>query len=250
VGLEDPVFARATMVPQMRKTSKHGHKLLTHLGDAIRDRRVDKGITQQELASKTGVHRTYITDIEAGHRNMSMLTYSKLADALLCAVSLPLLDAERSMGRQTLYGLKGGLSKASQLLHSSNRFYLDLDVVASELHVKANMSKVQLAVESFAGIHNIYPRDASELDEALSGQLPINPFRKLAERPSMGSAIDEELATQAPCTLKAGEIEYSPMNRGANYIIRSGGANGKGLAGPSPGSTYALSGNLRSDNQP
>jgi transcriptional regulator with XRE-family HTH domain len=237
----------------MRKTKKHEHSLLSRLGDAIRNRRVDIGLTQQELATKTELHRTYITDIEAGNRNISMLTYNKLTDALLCALSLPLIEAERSMkhpAASTLYGLKGGLSKASQLLRSTNSFCLDLDIVALELHVKANMSKLQGAVESFARIHNIYPRDENELDESLCCQLPINPFTNMPEHPSMGTAMNEELATTLSCNLRAGEIEYSPMNKGANYIIRSGGANGKGLAGPSNGCTYALSGNLRSNNQP
>lgn len=237
----------------MHRTKRQKHLLLTHLGDAIRNRRVDIGITQQELASTTNLHRTYITEIEAGYRNISMLTYSKVTDALLCATSLPLIEAERSIAREsasTPYGTKGGLSKASKLLHSSGRFCLDLDIVASELHVKANMSKLQVAVESFVRKHSIYPRNASELEEALCGQLLINSFTKEPERPSIGTAINEELATRSSCFLHPGEIEYSPMHKGANYIIRGGGVGGTGLAGHSLGSTYVLSGNLRTDNQP
>lgn len=237
----------------MRKTAQHTHSLLTHLGDAIRNRRVDIGITQQELATATDLHRTYITDIEAGHRNISMLTYQKVTDSLLCALSLPLTEAERSMARKyasPLFGVKGGLSKASQFLHSSSRFCQDLGIVALELQVVANMSKWQLAVESFAQMHNRYPSESSELDKAMHSQLPVNPFTKRPEQPSIGTATNEELATRMPCLLRPGEIEYSPMKKGANYIIRAGGAEGKGLGGPSLGSTYVLSGNLRTDNQP
>jgi len=145
----------------MQKTARKTNLLLSHLGDALRDRRVDIGITQQELASATSLHRTYITDIESGYRNISMLTYNKLTDALLCALSVPLVAAERSialLSTSPLYGIKGGLSKASKLLHSSGRFCLDLAIVASELHVKANMSRLQVAVENFARKKSTYPK--------------------------------------------------------------------------------------------
>ncbi len=157
------------------------------------------------------------------------------------------------MARQplaTLFGIKGGLSKSSKLLRSSSRFCRDLDIVALELYVKAEMSKLQGLVETFAHEHSAYPSDKSELEEALCGQLSINPFTRKRELPSIGTAVDELLATKVACFLRPGEIEYSPIKKGANYIIRGGGADGKGIAGPSFGSTYALSGNLRTDNQP
>jgi transcriptional regulator with XRE-family HTH domain len=237
----------------MRKNKHHSHSLLTHLGDAIRNRRVDLGITQQELASKTELHRTYITDIEAGNRNISMLTYSRLTDALQCAVSLPLVEAERSMAQMSaspLYGIKGGLSKATKLLHLQSSFCPDLHIIALELQVKASMSKLQVSVESYWRKHNVYPNDVTELMEALTDQLPINPFTNKPERPSMGTAIDEEAAIRVSSILRPGEIEYSPIEKGANYIIRGGGNDGRGLAGQTLGCTYVLSGNLRTSNQP
>jgi hypothetical protein len=182
-----------------------------------------------------------------------MLTYNKLTDALLCAVSLPLLEAERSMGLQVtsnIYGTRGGLSKTSRLLHSSSSFYIGLKVVVLELLVKANMSMVQEAVENFQRKLSHYPRDKSELDVTLHGHLPVNPFTKKAVLPSIGEAESEDLATRLTCSLHPGELEYSPINKGGNYIIRAGGAGGTGLTGRSPDSIYVLSGNLRSNNQP
>jgi transcriptional regulator with XRE-family HTH domain len=203
----------------MRKAKQHNHSLLSHLGDAIRNRRVDIGITQQELAAKTELHRTYITDIESGHRNISMLTYNKLTDALMCAGSLPLIEAERSMALESapaLFGVKGGLSKASLLLHLSNEFCFDLDIVALEMQVKANMSKLQVAVESYSRKHNAYPRDEKTVGEALNGLVSINPFTTKPETISMGSEMSEELAIRVAGSLRPGEIEYSPINKGAN----------------------------------
>jgi len=237
----------------MRKSSHHSHALLTHLGDAIRNRRVDIGFTQQELAVKTELHRTYITDVESGRRNISMLTYNKLTEALQCAISFPLREVERTMakdGTSPLYGVKGGLSKESTLLHLTSSFCFDLTVVAMELQVKANMSKLQEAVESYWSKHKIFPISAKELLEALAGLLPINPFSKKAEPPSIGMANDDEPATRDSTVLRPGEIEYSPIEPGKNYIIRAGGANGECLSGQDSGSFYVLSGNLRTNNQP
>jgi transcriptional regulator with XRE-family HTH domain len=237
----------------MRKSQAHSDTLLSHLGDAIRNRRVDIGITQQELATRTDLHRTYVTDVETGKRNISMRTYSKLTDALLCAMSFPLREMERTMAREnsgTTYGIKGGLSKASQLLRLNRSFWKQLDNVALELQVKASMSKVQVDVENYSREKRIYPNDASDLKQALISPLPVNPFTKKTEIPSIGSAGNEDLATRIPSSLRPGEIEYSPLNKGENYIIRGGGADGKGLEGHTVGSVYVLSGNLRTDNQP
>ncbi len=244
---------RAHRGVQMRKATQHKHLFLMHLGNAIKNRRLEMAITQQDLALRAKLHRTYITDVESGHRNISMLTYQTLTQGLLCAMSLPITEAERSMVRVTrssLYGIDGGLSTTSVLLHSGSRFCQELDISALELQVKANMSKLQVAMEFFAREHNTYPRQKKELEEALDRQLPINPFTRKQEQLSMGSVTDEELATTGVCFLRPGEIEYSPLKKGVNYVIRGGGADGKGLPGASPGRTYVLSGNLRINNQP
>ena len=81
------------------------------------------------------------------------------------------------------YGIKGGLSKASKSLHSSGRFCLDLDIVASELHVRTNMSKLQVAVESFARKHNTYPKDASELKRHCAVNCPSTRLRRCLSNP-------------------------------------------------------------------
>ncbi len=237
----------------MQKSRHHRSSLLTYLGAAIRDRRVEQSLTQGEVATAAKLHRTYITDIEAGHRNLSILTYGRLTEALHCSLSLPIIDAERCMKREgasSIYGINGALSKNSQSLHSNSNFYSTLRTESLELFVRANMSRVQFAVELYASHHNAYPKDKGELEESLSGQFPVNPFTRCAECPTIGTAIDEEFSTRTTYLLPPGQIEYSPMNKGANYIIRGGGASGKALSGLSPGRTYVLSGNLRSTNQP
>jgi transcriptional regulator with XRE-family HTH domain len=51
-------------------------------GDAVRNRRDELGLTQEELAHKAGLHRTYVSDIERGARNVSLVSIELLAKAL------------------------------------------------------------------------------------------------------------------------------------------------------------------------
>ena len=48
----------------------------------IRRRREAKGVSQEDLASRAGLHRTYVSLLERGHRNPSLAVISQLAGAL------------------------------------------------------------------------------------------------------------------------------------------------------------------------
>jgi transcriptional regulator with XRE-family HTH domain len=65
-----------------RRLQRRTEKFLSALGDAVRHRRVDLCISQEELAARCTMHRTYITDVESGYRNVSILTLLKIADGL------------------------------------------------------------------------------------------------------------------------------------------------------------------------
>jgi transcriptional regulator with XRE-family HTH domain len=67
----------------MRKRRQHiSKKALKDVGDRIRTLRVERMLSQERLAEECGVHRTYITEIENGLRNISLLTLFALADGL------------------------------------------------------------------------------------------------------------------------------------------------------------------------
>jgi two-component system, response regulator len=67
------------------------------LGNAIKSTRSALGISQEELAARAGLHRTYVSDVERGVRNPSIESVEKLAAAL--ELSLPTLF-EKSTGGQ------------------------------------------------------------------------------------------------------------------------------------------------------
>ncbi|MGS0765679.1 helix-turn-helix domain-containing protein [Syntrophomonas curvata] len=51
-------------------------------GNTVRTIRLSMGISQEELAFLCGLHRTYISDIERGTRNVSLENIAKIARAL------------------------------------------------------------------------------------------------------------------------------------------------------------------------
>lgn len=52
------------------------------IGDALKTKRREKRITQQQLAGLTGLSRSYIADIENGRYTPSINTLTKLAKPL------------------------------------------------------------------------------------------------------------------------------------------------------------------------
>jgi len=56
--------------------------LLTKIGEKIRDERLKKNLTQETLAAKTGVHRTYVGMIERGEKNITIINLKKVCRAL------------------------------------------------------------------------------------------------------------------------------------------------------------------------
>jgi CheY-like chemotaxis protein/DNA-binding XRE family transcriptional regulator len=58
---------------------------------SVRRWRNHRGLTQEELAELADLHRTYISDVERGARNLSLESIDKLARAL--GISLPILFA-------------------------------------------------------------------------------------------------------------------------------------------------------------
>lgn len=67
---------------------------LIFLGDAMRNRRIDLLLTQEAIGEAAGLHRSYITDVEGGARNLSILTLLRLATALQWPISQLMLESE------------------------------------------------------------------------------------------------------------------------------------------------------------
>ena len=65
-------------------------------GFAVKARREELELTQEDLAEKAKIHRTYLSDIERGSRNLSLINIEKLAAALSLPVSELFQRVERA----------------------------------------------------------------------------------------------------------------------------------------------------------
>jgi len=63
-------------------SSQRQHPSLIALGDALRRRRLERGISQEELAFQAQVDRSYVGRVERGDNNVAILTLLKLAHSL------------------------------------------------------------------------------------------------------------------------------------------------------------------------
>jgi len=63
--------------------------LLLAFGRQVRQLRLDVGLSQEALADRANVHRTYLGGVERGERNVSLVNIGRIARTL--GVTLPVL---------------------------------------------------------------------------------------------------------------------------------------------------------------
>jgi len=64
------------------KAKDHHQEQIINFGKKLRDFRIKRGLSQEDLSQLVGLHRTYIGGIERGERNPSLRNISKIAKAL------------------------------------------------------------------------------------------------------------------------------------------------------------------------
>ncbi|MHC5727225.1 MAG: helix-turn-helix domain-containing protein [Nostoc sp.] len=67
-------------------------EILDKFGKRVRDERLQRGLSQEELAEKAELHRTYIGMIERGEKNITLINIQKIAKALGITVDELLRD--------------------------------------------------------------------------------------------------------------------------------------------------------------
>jgi regulatory protein munI len=65
-----------------------GNDIQIRYGNAVRKLRTKNNISQEDFADKCNLHRTYISDIELGKRNVSLENIERIA----CALNISLSD--------------------------------------------------------------------------------------------------------------------------------------------------------------
>lgn len=62
--------------------NKTKNQILIAFGQAVKERRLELGLSQEAFAEKAQLHRTYIGGIERGKRNVALLNIIQIAQAL------------------------------------------------------------------------------------------------------------------------------------------------------------------------
>ena len=79
------------------RTSRQ-EEVLRAFGAALRTARTRAAVTQEELAERAGLHRTYVGAVERGERNVSLLNIISLAEGLACRPADLLSDLDDARG--------------------------------------------------------------------------------------------------------------------------------------------------------
>ena len=69
-------------------------------GDRVRARRLRLGLSQEALALRASINRTYIASLEAGRRNPSLDLMARLAGALDVVLSVLVKGLQATRGRR------------------------------------------------------------------------------------------------------------------------------------------------------
>jgi transcriptional regulator with XRE-family HTH domain len=72
-----------------------GSEILEKFGQRVRDERLKRGLSQEELAKKAGLHRTYIGMIERAEKNITLINIERIAKALGVSVDELLMGTGR-----------------------------------------------------------------------------------------------------------------------------------------------------------
>lgn len=62
-------------------------EVLIKFGQKVREERARLGLSQEELATRAGVHRTYIGMIERAEKNITLENIEKIAKALKISIA-------------------------------------------------------------------------------------------------------------------------------------------------------------------
>ncbi len=146
-------------------------QITSRFGASVRNLRHGMGISQEALAERADLHRTYIAGIEGGTRNVTLRSIEKLARALQVSTDALLLHADG----------QGGRAEPSRSESPSGK-YVDI------LMVEDNRDDVDLTLQAFkqARINNSV-QVVHDGEEALDFLLCNGRFayRKMEDRPQL-----------------------------------------------------------------
>lgn len=83
----------------MRTSTQKKHVAQQLFATNMRRIRLEKGLTQEKVAEAAGLHPNYISSVERGERNISVINISRIATALEVGMPELLTDLPAKTGR-------------------------------------------------------------------------------------------------------------------------------------------------------
>lgn len=151
---------------------KAGQALLKEVGSRVRQRRQQRELTIRELAASSGLSERFVSELEAGRANISVVNLLQVAEALevpLTALfAIPAETGKAGEGVISLLGLRGAgkSSVGKALAHALGVGFWELDRLVEveagmdlpelfAIHGEGYFRQVELkALERFLGAHN------------------------------------------------------------------------------------------------
>lgn len=136
--------------------------ITARFGAAVRNMRFRLGLSQEELAERADLHRTYIAGIERGGRNVTLKSAAKLADALKVSIGQLLSSETENHQRANL--------SARQALSGS---------MVDILLVEDNPDDVELTLDAFremkiANRVKVVPDGVQALEYIFGARAPVD----------------------------------------------------------------------------
>lgn len=78
----------------VNEPSLQSEQISRTFGKAVKQRRIALAMSQEELAELSGLHRTYISDVERAKRNITLKSAARIASALSVTVNT-LLETDK-----------------------------------------------------------------------------------------------------------------------------------------------------------
>jgi CheY-like chemotaxis protein len=115
----------------------HSAEVKKRFGVQVRRRRTDLGLSQEQLAEKANLHRTYVSDVEAGKRNPSLESIQRLVQALGVSIGEVFMSLEEPPGAVAIATSRSVMSSEAG------------EAVADILLVEDDPKDVELALLAF-----------------------------------------------------------------------------------------------------
>lgn len=138
----------------MTKTKQVSEDLKRAFGSAVKARRNRMGISQDELAWRATVHRTYITNVERGICNPSLGSIAKIARALGTSTAMLLGDIESKAAQSE----QAGADKAFDILLVEDNAN-DAELTVQALKDAGLANTMEVARDGEEALHYLFGSD-------------------------------------------------------------------------------------------